>query len=190
VFLFIGRLLKDKGILEYVEAAKRLQEKKHKIVCWVLGGLDFGNPAHIHQAQVSDWKKKKHIKYLGTSEDVRPIIAKAHAIVLPSYREGMPRAILEAMSMGKPIITTDVAGCSETVEDGENGYKVPLKNEGALYDAMLKLSILKEYERYEMGAKSREIVMERFEKSVIQNKFIALIKEIVPFRPVNELLAL
>ena len=179
IFLFIGRLLKDKGILEYVEAAKKLQENKVEVECWVLGGLGFGNPAHIQQEELENWINRKYIKYLGTTNDIRIPLAKAHTLVLPSHREGMPRAILEAMSMGKPIITTDAAGCSETVEDGINGFKVPVKDTHALYEAMQKLRQIDPMARHEMGFQGRQMVVERFGREVIQANFMAMIETVL-----------
>ncbi len=175
VFLFIGRLLKDKGVVEYVEAAKRLIQQGCKIECWILGDLNFGNPADILKEQLVEWIDQKYVRYLGTSHDVRPIIAKAHALVLPSYREGMPRVILEAMSMGKPIITTKVAGCDETVVEGHNGYKVPPKDADALFAAMSRMQQMNRYRLMAMGENSRIITHEKFRKEVILEKYISLI---------------
>ncbi len=176
VFLFIGRLLTDKGIKEYVEAAKKLLKSNKSVECWVLGDLNFGNPADISKTELVDWIDNKYIKYFGTSHDVRPFIENAHALVLPSYREGMSRVILEAMAMGKPIITTEVAGCSETVVEGVNGLKVPARNATALYHAMDKLQSMNRYRLLSMGQKSREMALELFDKRVILKHYLRLIK--------------
>ena len=113
IFLFIGRLLYDKGLREYVEAAKYLRSITNNIECWVIGELNQ-NPAAISKEQLLKWVEDKHIKYFGTAKDVRKYIKQAHTMVLPSYREGIPRSVTEAMAMAKPIVTTNVAGCKES----------------------------------------------------------------------------
>lgn len=125
VFLFIGRLLHDKGIREFATAARELRRLAPRAECWVVGQLNPEYPAAVTQQELLQWIEEHHIHYLGSTKDVRPFIKQAHALVLPSYREGLPRAIIEAMAMGKPIITTDTAGCRETVEPGCNGYLTP-----------------------------------------------------------------
>ena len=160
-FLFIGRMLQDKGVYELVDACKILQSKRLDFECHLLGPVD-SNPSAISLAEIEKWQKEKLIDYLGETTDVKPYIKKADVFVLPSYREGLPRAGLEAMAMSRAVITTDAPGCREIVTSGKNGYIVALKSSEALADAMIKF--IKQPKRCtEMGAKSRQYCMDKFE---------------------------
>lgn len=134
-FLMIARLLRDKGVVEYVEAARRVKVR-HPQVRFRLAGWIDDNPAAISKADLEGWVAEGVVDYLGHLEDVRPAIAQCAVYVLPSYHEGMPRTVLEAMAMARPIITTDVPGCRETVNEGENGFLVPAGDAAALARAM------------------------------------------------------
>jgi len=136
VFLLIARLLVEKGVLVFVEAARKLKRRYPDARFRLLGPFD-SNPSSLKPEQIDTWVDEGIIDYLGETKDVRPFIADAHVFVLPSfYREGTPRSILEAMSMGRPIITTDAPGCRETVINGENGFLIPIKDSDKLADAM------------------------------------------------------
>ena len=137
-FLFVGRLLKDKGIQEYVDACRSLSGQGASARFRILGPLD-SNPKAIQAAEVAGWVREGVVEYLGEAKDVRPALAAAHVLVLPSYAEGTPRSVLEAMSMGRAIITTDAPGCRETVQHGVNGYLVPVRDSQALAAAMRAL---------------------------------------------------
>lgn len=172
-FLLIARLIKDKGILEYVESARLLKQKYPAAKFQLLGPLDI-NPAAITQEQLERWTKEGIIEYLGKTNDVRPYIADASVFVLPSfYREGTPRSVLEAMSMGRPIITTDAPGCRETVIDGKNGFLVPVKDVDALKSAMEKF-ILEPDLISQMGKQSRIIAEEKYDVRKVNR---AILKE-------------
>lgn len=134
-FLLIARLLGDKGIREYTAAAVELRRQYPELEFHLVGGLD-PNPDGITRDELVRWHARGDISWHGPLEDVRPAIAAAHVFVLPSYREGTPRSILEAMSMGRPIITTDTPGCRQTVEEGVNGFLVPPRDADALARAM------------------------------------------------------
>ncbi len=138
-FLFMGRLLRDKGIYEYVEAARRVRAIAPEVEFSVLGWLDT-NPTSVHADELAAWTREGVINYLGASDDVRQHLAAAHALILPSYREGTPRSVLEAMSAGRAVITTDAPGCRETIVDGESGLLVPVQNVEALAGAAAKLA--------------------------------------------------
>jgi glycosyltransferase involved in cell wall biosynthesis len=160
-FLMIGRLIRDKGVVEYVEAARRVRRVHPEVRMQLLGALD-PNPSAISPGELEAWRREGVIEYLGFTLDVRPILAGAHIYVLPSYGEGMPRSVLEAMAMGRPVLTTDVPGCRETVEVGRNGLLVPPRDAGALADGMLRM--IAEPGRLEpMGRRSRAIAEERFD---------------------------
>ena len=168
-FLFIARLLRDKGIVEYVDAA-RILSQNYKIECYILGAYYEGNPTAILPSEMKKWEEEGMVKYLGTSDDVASHIASVDCVVLPSYREGLSRVLLEAASMAKPLITTDVPGCREVVEDGINGFLCEVKNSVMLAEKMEKMLLLSMSERQEMGLKGREKVMKEFdEKFVIQS---------------------
>jgi len=138
-FLMIARLLRDKGVYEYVEAARQVKRTRPE-ARFVLAGPFDPNPAAVKPAEVEAWMREGVIDYQGALDDVRPAIAAAHVFVLPSYREGCPRTVLEAMAMGRPVITTNVPGCRETVEDGVSGILVPKQDAAALARAALHLS--------------------------------------------------
>ena len=160
VFVLIARLLRDKGVVEYAEAARLLKKKYPHIRFRLIGPFDV-NPASLKPKQVQAWQNEGFIEHEGWVSDVRPTIAAAIVFVLPSYREGTPRTVLEAMAMGRPIVTTDVPGCRETVIDGENGFLVPAKNVPALAQAMERF-ILQPELIAPMGRRSRQIAEAKF----------------------------
>lgn len=137
-FLLIARLLIDKGVREYAQAAKRLKVKHPEARFMLVGYLDE-NPESISETELAAWTSGGYIDYLGKLGDVRPALAQASCFVLPSYREGTPRSVLEALAMGRAVITTDAPGCRETVIDGENGFLVQPKSADDLVRAMEKL---------------------------------------------------
>lgn len=175
-FIYIGRLLWDKGLGEFVQAIRMLKQDHPDLqVCW-LGAPDTNNPAAIHTAQLEAWQSEDLIRLLGRQEDVRPYIAAADALVLPSYREGLPRAVLEAMSMAKPVIVTDVPGCRELVVEGENGYLAPVKDPRALRRVLQQFLTLPEQERRAMGRRGRTMVARNFDQGLIVGKYLELIQ--------------
>jgi glycosyltransferase involved in cell wall biosynthesis len=161
-FLLIARLLKDKGIFEFVEAARNLRARHPQARFRLLGPLDT-NPAAISTRDLESWRAEGVVEYLGAVEDVRPHLAETTAYVLPSsYREGIPRTLLEAMSTGRAIITTDTPGCRETVVPGENGFLVPAGDAGALAAAMERF-VLQPDLAVDFGRRSRALAEERFD---------------------------
>lgn len=160
-FLLIARLLQDKGIREYVEAAKLIKKEYPQIEFNLVGWIDE-NPTAIKQQELDSWIDGKIIKYWGKLSDVRPAIAESSIYVLPSYREGTPRTVLEAMSMGRAIITTDAPGCRETVERDGNGYLVEVKSVTSLEMAMRKFIQNPELTEI-MGTRSREIALHKYD---------------------------
>ena len=140
VFLMIGRLLGDKGVREYVEAA-RIIGKDFPTTKFILVGPRDSNPDAVSQAEIDQWVSAGVIDYRGEIKDVRPVLAECSVYVLPSYREGTPRSVLEALAIGRPVITTDAPGCRETVEDGVNGFLVPVASSLAVAEAMRRFLI-------------------------------------------------
>lgn len=169
-FLLIARLLGDKGIREYVEAAKVIRKSYPDIEFHLVGWIDT-NPSAITKNELDIWITENTITYWGKLDDVRPVIAQSSVYVLPSYREGTPRTVLEAMSMGRAIITTDAPGCRETVVHGENGFLVEVKSVKSLVDAM-KQFIDKPELIEKMGKSSREIVLNKYDVHLINNHMI------------------
>lgn len=161
VFLMIGRLLGDKGVREYAQAAKEIRAMHPEVRCLLVGWID-ANPDSIAQSELSAWVEGGVLEFLGKLDDVRPALASATIYVLPSYREGTPRTVLEAMAMGRAIITTDAPGCRETVIDGGNGYLVPVKSVDALVTAMQRF-IDDSSLAARMGKCSREIAQEKYD---------------------------
>lgn len=160
-FLMIARLLKSKGVYEYVKAANIIKEKYPHIDFLLVGWID-DNPDAISHKELDEWSKQGTIKYLGRLSDVRSAIEASSVYVLPSYREGMPRTVLEAMAMGRPVVTTDSPGCRETVKEGLNGFLVPVRDVIALADAMERFIKNSEL-THRMGRESRKIAVEKYD---------------------------
>ncbi|MFT0138662.1 glycosyltransferase family 4 protein [Alcanivoracaceae bacterium MT1] len=160
-FLLIGRLLGDKGVREYAQAAAVVKAKYPSARFQMVGWID-DNPDAISQKELDDWIESGTLEFLGKLADVRPAIAECGVYVLPSYREGTPRTVLEAMAMGRAIITTDAPGCRETVIEGENGYLVPVQDSEALANAMLRC-IEHPDDVAAMGAVSRQIAENKYD---------------------------
>lgn len=175
-FLFVGRLLYDKGVRELLQAAEKLQEARVNTTFWMVGGIDEGNPSAIQKDLLERYEKEGAVEYLGRSSDVRSIMQQADAVVLPSYREGLPRVMLESLAMGKPIITTDVAGCRETIKDGENGFKIPAEDSAALFEALIKMRDLSVQDRQAMGAVGRKMALEEFDEQIIVGHYLDELK--------------
>jgi glycosyltransferase involved in cell wall biosynthesis len=181
VFLFISRLIKDKGILEYVEAAKELKETNPEAVCQVLGPYYFQNLKEnmITEIQIMHWLDNGIVNYLGAANDVRPFIAEADCIVLPSYREGMSNVLLEAASMQKPCIAADTTGCNDIIIDNVTGFLCRVKDSEDLKIKMQKMMSLSAQSRNQMGIKARERVIEKFAKKIVIDAYLDDINKIL-----------
>lgn len=160
-FLLIARLLGDKGVREYAAAAKIIKTKYPHVEFNLVGWID-NNPSAITQTELDNWVDDGHLKYWGKLSDVRPAIAQSSIYVLPSYREGTPRTVLEAMAMGRPIITTDAPGCRETVINGDNGFLVEVKSVDSLVHAMQKFIHYPDL-IVKMGKRSRQIALDKYD---------------------------
>lgn len=176
IFLFVGRLLYDKGIVEYIQAALKVKPIIKNAECWVVGELNTKNPSNIPKKKLLQWVENRYIRYWGATNDIRNFIKDVDVIVLPSYREGMPRAVLEGMAMGKPILTTNVSGCREAVEDNVNGYLVPIRDSISLAEAMVKIYNLDEDKFTEMGRESRKKVLSEFDEKIINQSYLDLVQ--------------
>ena len=173
VFLMIARLLKDKGVYEFVEAARIVKAKYPECEFQLLGGRDDRNPSVISAEEIDSWQRAKTVVWLGEVTDVRSSIAGADVVVLPSfYREGTPRSLLEAASMGKPLIATDAVGCREAVDHDLTGLLIPVRDASALAAAMEKLVTSPEA-RSRMGAAGRNKMVTQFEEKQVIAKVLA-----------------
>lgn len=170
-FLMIGRLLSYKGVREYVQASRLLRKKYPYVHFRLVGWLDT-NPESIKQEELDYWIKNGDIDYLGKLSDVRGSIENSSVYVLPSWNEGMPRTVLEAMAMARPIITTDTPGCKETVIPHHNGFLIPGRNVEALYEAM-EYFILHPNKIKVMGEASRKIAVDKFDVHKINKDMLS-----------------
>ena len=160
-FLLIARLLGDKGVREYAQAAALVKQRFPDVMFRLVGWID-DNPDAISQVELDAWIAAGTVEFLGKLSDVRPAISESSVYVLPSYREGTPRTVLEAMAMGRAVITTDAPGCRETVVDGGNGFLVPVQDVSALAESMIKLIENREQAAV-MGARSRQMAEEKYD---------------------------
>lgn len=173
VFLCVARLLAEKGIREYVEAARQIGANHPEARFLLAGDFDSAVPKSVTEHELDTWREEGTIEYLGYLDDVREGIAEAAIYVLPSYREGTPRSVLEAMAMGRPIITTDVPGCRETVEPSDNGWLVAPCNVDELTDAMSWM--IDHPERWEdMGNESRSLALKHFDVEIVNRSIMNL----------------
>ena len=166
-FTFIGRLLYDKGIQEFIEAAKIVKDTHPGMRFWIVGEIDRDNPSAIREEDLLRWVRDETVEYHGATQDVRSFISQSDCIVLPSYREGMSRVIMEAMAMERPVITTDTAGCREAVQHQFNGLLIPVRDPQALAKAMLEFSALPEEEKRKMGIRGRLRAEEMFDENEV-----------------------
>ncbi len=177
-FLMMARLLKEKGVMEYAKAAEILTAKGLPVRCQLMGNPESSHRRGVRRRHLKSWTREGYIEYLGEIEDVRPTIAGADALVLPSYREGLPKSLLEGASMEKPLIAARVAGCMDVVNDQINGLLCEPRNAVDLADKMEVLLSLTEDERKAMGMQGRKLVQAEFEEHLVIDKYLKAIKEI------------
>jgi len=179
VFLMVARLLWDKGVGEYVAAARQLKAKFPGVSFRLLGFLDVPSPSAVPREQVEAWVREGLIEYLGQSDDTVPVYAQCDCVVLPSYREGMPRTLLEAASMGLPVIATDVPGCRQAVVDGETGLLCEPRNATQLAEAMQRILLLAPEQRARMGRAGRERILREFDEKIVVDRYLDVVKGIL-----------
>ena len=184
-FLVIARLLYDKGIVEYAEAARSLRASGVNARFQLLGARDPQHQRGIADAVIDRWIAQKTIDYLGTTDDVRPYIQRADVVVLPSYREGLPRTLLEAASLSTPIVTTDTPGCRHVVRDGQNGRLCRVRDAADLADKMHQVMRMSQQQRQAMGRKGREIITERFSEEYVIDRYLWAIRRTEPVEVVD-----
>lgn len=177
-FLMIGRLLRDKGVLEYQQAASVVRAKFPGVRCLLLGGVDPRNPSALTPEELASLGGSRDVELIAEVSDVRPVIARADAVVLPSYREGLPRSLLEGGAMGRALIATDVPGCNEVVREGVNGFLVRMADPSSLADAMLRLcedvSLIAA-----LGASARDDIVRRFDEQLVIDNTLATYRHLL-----------
>lgn len=178
-FLLIARMLFDKGVGHYIEAARCLKSKYGDGVEFrLLGFLDVNNPSAVSKQEMQQWVDQGIVSYLGVSDKVEEEIAQVDCMVLPSfYREGVPKSLLEAGAMGKPIVTTDSVGCRETVDDGINGFLCEPRSTDSLVSALEKIVQMGHEDRLSMGKASRNKMEREFDENIVINKYLDAVKE-------------
>ena len=172
-FVLVARMLREKGVYDFVEAA-RIVRARHPAARFLLVGDVDANPGSVSREELQTWVEEGAVIWRGPTADVRPELAAASVFVLPSYREGLPRSTMEAMAMARPVITTDVPGCRETVADGENGLLVPVRDPQAFAEAMMRF-IANPDLIAPMGARSRKMAEETFDVHKINARILGVL---------------
>jgi glycosyltransferase involved in cell wall biosynthesis len=175
VFLLIGRLINEKGVREFVDSAVRLESDWPSARFQLLGDFATG-PRAVNREELESWVDAGTVEYLGSSPDVRPFIAEVDCLVLPSYREGLPRSLLEGAAMGRPLIATDAPGCRNLVETGVTGFLCDVRSAASLAGAMERFLRLTLDERAEMGGRARQMVEERFSDERVNEAYLQVLQ--------------
>ena len=178
-FLFVGRLLRDKGIYEYVSAASRILGKFDSVEFWIVGALDIPNRTAIKAEEINSWVDQGVVKYLGEVKETWSIIKAADCVVLPSYREGLPRSLMEACAVGRAVITTDVPGCREIVDHGDNGYLCRPRECLDLYENMTMFIELPPPGKVEMGRRARLKAEVQFGEGRVVSEYLKHIQAVL-----------
>ena len=178
IVMLASRMLWDKGVGEFVEAAKILEQEGVETRFVLVGEGDSENPASISNSQLSEWNALDTVEWWGEKNDMHKVLTQAHIVCLPSYREGLPKVLLEAASCGRPIIATDVPGCREIVHNSENGILVPLRNANSLAGAIKEL-INNPKKRKIMGINGRRLVENEFSEEIVVNQTMKVYQELL-----------
>ncbi|KAF5033036.1 N,N'-diacetylbacillosaminyl-diphospho-undecaprenol alpha-1,3-N-acetylgalactosaminyltransferase [anaerobic digester metagenome] len=178
-FILVARMIYDKGVCEYVDAARIIKQKYSNTKFFLLGFLDVNNPSAVSKYDMNIWVSEGIVEYLGVSDSVENEISKVDCVVLPStYREGIPKSLLEAGAVGKPIITTNSIGCKEVVIDGVNGFLCKPKNSVDLAEKMEKIILMSHQDRLSMGYRGRLRIEKDFDEQLVINKYLDAIERI------------
>ena len=178
VFLLVARMLWDKGVGEYVQAARTVRAVHPGARFQLLGFLDVANPSAVPRAKVEAWVAEGVVDYLGSTDDVRPCLEQADCVVLPSYREGVPRTLLEAAAMARPIITTDAPGCRDTVIDSKTGFLCRAADASDLAEKILRFIAMTPDARLAMGQNGRTFVEKNFDERLMIQSYLKLVDEL------------
>ncbi len=177
--VFIGRLIREKGIFELMAAAQSLKERGLDFRLTLCGDIDPGNRSSASKSDVDEWQSRGLFDDAGRVDHVAPILRDADIVVLPSYREGTPRSLLEAMAVGRPIVTTDVPGCRNVVDEGQNGFLVPAKEHEGLATALETL-IIDSKLRETMGQSSRRLAEDKFDEQIVIDQIVGVYRRLAP----------
>ena len=179
----ISRIIKDKGIYEYIDAIKIIKKSKiyNSVEFQLLGEVNSDNNSSINKAELNEWINEGLINYLGVSDQVENIIAECNCVLLPSYREGMPRAVLEAFAIGRPAIVSDVPGCREIVDDAKNGLICQVKSSVDLAKKMVSIMELSDEDRFKYGENGRKKVESNFDEKIVINAYLKSINNILNY---------
>ncbi|MBX2845311.1 MAG: glycosyltransferase family 4 protein [Saprospiraceae bacterium] len=178
-FLFVGRLLFDKGMRELDAAFQQIAGKHPQAHLHIVGSIDNNNPAAYSQEALEQLTQQPNVHFHGRVDDPRPFLANCHCVVLPSYREGLPRVIHEAMATARPAIVTDVPGCRQTVKHGYNGFQVAVKDAAALAAAMHQIIEIPHQERIQMGQNGRKMAEDTFEAQIVNQKYLEVCRQLL-----------
>lgn len=178
VVVMAGRLLRDKGIEEFIEAGRMLAARGVQARFLIVGDPDPGNPSSVSVEQVARWKAEGVAEFLGFRRDIARIFRESHLVALPSYREGLPKVLIEAAACGRAVVTTDVPGCRDAIEDGVTGLLVPVRDAGALADALQRL-IENPEERRAMGRAGRDLAEREFAIENVVDAHVAIYDELL-----------
>ena len=178
LFLMVARLLKDKGVYEYIEACRSLRRQYPAVRCLLGGVLDPGNPSAVREEELADWIREGIVEYLGQTDEIREFFSRTDVVVLPSYREGLSRVLLEAASCRKPIVTTDVPGCRDVVIEGESGYLCAPQSAESLAEALAKMAASAS-EFPKMGERGRRHVEEHFSAAMVNRIYFEAMEEVM-----------
>lgn len=172
--LYIGRLIADKGVREFVAVAERIKVRHPDVRCMVVGPFDT-NPSALTPNELQNYISRGVIEYFGEQSDVRPYIEQCSVYVLPSYHEGTPKTVLEAMAMGRPIVTSNAPGCRQSIEDGVNGFLVPVKNVDAIEKAVLRILNDEELAK-KFSRESRRIAEDKYDVNKVNAEIMRIMK--------------
>lgn len=178
VFLMLARVLYDKGVEEYVRATQILKDKGYSVVSKIAGAMDETSKMGVEYDKIQNWHKKGLIEYLGEIQDIKKEIANCQCAVLPSYREGTPKSLLEAGALGRPVVTTNVPGCKDVVVDNSTGYLCEVRNPQSLAEKMEKMILHSEEELTRMGSNGRKLIETKFDERIVIQKYIDAIEAI------------
>lgn len=176
-FIMIARLLGDKGVREYAEACQLLKTQGVRARCLLLGPLGASNRTAIREEEVAHWQEQGILEYLGSTDDVRPMIAQSHVLVLPSYREGMSRTVLEAAAMGRPAIVTDVPGCHQAIIPESTGWLCEVRDAASLAQQMERVVAMSAEARQRAGDAARAYMEEKFSETNVIDAYLACLPE-------------
>ncbi|MDR9454047.1 MAG: glycosyltransferase family 4 protein [Wenzhouxiangella sp.] len=178
-FLLSARMIREKGVQEFVDASQHLKAAGLDIECWLLGPAGVHNPSAIARSTIDAWTVQGTVRYLGTAQDVVPVLSEVDCVVLPSYREGVPRALLEASSMGLPVITTDAVGCRQAVDNGVTGMLCRVKDSSDLARCMRQMAEMSHTERRAMGRRGREKMVREFDEQIVIDRYLSAIDRVL-----------